>query len=103
VSAHTPGPWKCSSDYAEIIPTTGPNAHVELARVVGFCDGSSYYSAREQAANARLIATAPDLLAALELALATIERIHPSSPFDSTQGTRDIAKAAIAKAKGVTP
>lgn len=51
-------------------------------------------------ADARLLAAAPDLLAALRLALATLERVQPSRPFDSTQGTRDVAAAAIAKAEG---
>lgn len=42
-----------------------------------------------------------ELLAALELALATIERLRPSSRgFDSTRGTKDVICAAIAKAKG---
>ena len=49
-------------------------------------------------ANARLIAAAPELLAALELAQATIERLSPARPFDSTQGTRDVIRLAIAKA-----
>lgn len=43
---------------------------------------------------------APDLLAALRLAMATIERIKPPVPHDSTQGTRDVICAAIAKAEG---
>lgn len=51
-------------------------------------------------ANARLLAAAPDLLEALRLALATIERLKPPQAFDSTQGTRDVIRAAIAKATG---
>ena len=55
----------------------------------------------ETISNARLIAAAPELLEALELALATLERVKPDSlPFDSTKGTKDFARAAIAKAKG---
>lgn len=45
-----------------------------------------------------LIEAAPDMLAALELALATIERLKPPSPYDSTQGTRDVINAALTKA-----
>lgn len=49
--------------------------------------------------NARLIEAAPDLLGALELALATIERLAPSHRgFDSTRGTKDVVCAAIDKA-----
>lgn len=50
-------------------------------------------------ANPRLIEAAPDLLGALELALATIERLAPSHRgFDSTRGTKDVVCAAIDKA-----
>lgn len=48
---------------------------------------------------AALLAAAPDLLNALEIALATIERLRPSSTgFDSTRGTKDVICAAITKA-----
>lgn len=46
----------------------------------------------------RLMQAAPAMLEALRLAEATIERLHPSTPFDSTQGTRDVIRAAIAAA-----
>lgn len=53
--------------------------------------------------NVSLIAAAPELLAALNLALATIERLAPSHRgFDSTRGTKDVICAAIAKAEGKT-
>ncbi len=35
------------------------------------------------------------LVDALELAQATIERLQPSVPYDSTQGTRDVIRAAL--------
>lgn len=42
-----------------------------------------------------------EMLAALEIAIATIERLRPSSRgFDSTRGTKDVVCAAIEKAKG---
>ena len=62
--------------------------------------------AAEQAANARLIAAAPDLLAALEECVAWHEldahRSQPVNASDSEVGRRMIAaaRAAIAKAKG---
>jgi hypothetical protein len=52
-------------------------------------------------ANAQLFCSSPDLLEALEMAIATIERLKPSGEiFDSTKGTKDVCRAAIAKAKG---
>jgi len=51
----------------------------------------------------RLAKAAPDLLQALELAVATIERlqtVHPGG-FSSASGTIEVASAAITKAKGV--
>ena len=68
---HTPGPWEASDDCMEISPSTGPKSHVELARIVGPGEGSSFYTYDEASANARLIAAAPDLLAALKQAEAS--------------------------------
>ncbi len=38
------------------------------------------------------------LVDALQLAQATIERLKPPTPHDSTQGTRDVIRAALDKA-----
>lgn len=57
----------------------------------------------ERDANSRLIASAPALLAALELALATLERVepaHPHGPFSTVRGSIDAARAAVALARG---
>lgn len=43
-----------------------------------------------------------ELLDALRISLATIERIQPPKPYDATQGTRDVIEAAIARATGET-
>jgi hypothetical protein len=53
-----------------------------------------WISVEEQKANAHLIAAAPDLLAALE----TLVRVHDTGQSDF--GCLEIARAAIAKAKG---
>jgi hypothetical protein len=49
--------------------------------------------------HSRLIAAAPDLLNALEIAVATIQRLERHAP-GSQNGTLDVARAAIAKARG---
>ena len=93
---HTPGPWLARCPYIsagiwEIALMTQPD-HKDLHQV------------KEWAANARLIAAAPDLLEAIQLLAGCIvmggdpyEGLGPSKP-----GTSPIAKAraAIAKAKG---
>jgi hypothetical protein len=103
---HTPGPWQVgrgiddahmcevmTAAYAErpnlspshklVCRTWAPDGQ-PLASFIGF-------SRRECLANARLIAAAPDLLAALEGVLRVADRA--TDEFDA-------ARAAIAKAKG---
>ena len=53
----------------------------------------------ETTANARLIASCPDILNALLIAEATMQRLAPDGSR-ATQGTRDIIKTAIRKATG---
>ena len=98
MNAHTPGPWltQASDVYNEagqVVCDPHPNDY-QIRAGAGRIPGS------EREANARLIAAAPEMLNALELALATIERLKPSKPYDSTQGTRDVINAAITRATG---
>jgi hypothetical protein len=101
MSKHTPGPWKIFGARAE--NGTSQEIHAEskfIARV--FMNGNPM----EREANARLIAAAPDLLAALQkyslpidvnnIALSCIE-------FGSEAVERELQRrAAIAKAEGGT-
>lgn len=78
---HTPGPWTVDNQYIH-----GPDG-IRFLAVAG--DGAGQ-------ANARLIASAPDLLAAL-YSIAT----DPSAIYSGANAhIGDIARAAIAKAKG---
>ena len=94
---HTPGPWKLNNNI-------GHKGELGILADAAPCIiaimGNQKAWPIEAEANANLIAAAPDLLNALELALATIERLKPPTPYDSTQGTRDVINAAIAKAQG---
>jgi hypothetical protein len=75
---HTPGPWKLAENpigwqpliSAEVADSIGPIWHVGIANARG-------RSHEEAKANARLIAAAPDLLAALKLAKNAIDAALP--------------------------
>ena len=105
MSKHTPGPW--APDYAE---HDCPHQDVKIkAGKRGVCrvwmDNAPVedYN-REQRANARLIAAAPELLEALEGLLAKFEDLEElcASEFGAGQVTAEetAAKAVIAKVKG---
>lgn len=99
MSAHTPGPWVLIDDdfiYRLTDSGTQNRFWCQVSSVRRIHDGAA--GDDEVAANARLIAAAPDLLAALKGALAALEQ-PKTFPVDV-----DVAKkwmrAAIAKAEG---
>lgn len=88
---HTPGPWDDASKYPEI-PTVRIFAKAHYIASVGNSDDS-----REQTeANARLIASAPELLAACK----EFVRKCDCGEAESTRSYAQM-KAAIAKAEGL--
>lgn len=93
---HTPGPWNAKSAESHGTSVTGPSgisiAWSSTSMTVGK-EGSYSIGYQEAAANARLIAAAPDLLAALKAILN-----HPVSVV-TVQLMQD-AIAAIEKAGG---
>lgn len=81
--SHTPGPW-------EFDP---------IDRVVVKGGAEIAYMARPaNGADVRLIAAAPELLEALEFALAALEDVFGKDKIDV--GAINVARAAIAKARG---
>jgi hypothetical protein len=86
MSAHTPGPWVAETSGLPLAVTTEDGRH--LATV--------YPSRDEGRANARLIAAAPDLLAALRTMVDAfnVKDIDPLVAFASIER----ARAAICKA-----
>lgn len=100
---HTPGPWKAEGWKGIVVNDS--NGHT-----LALAPGCSY-SIEEMAANARLIAAAPDLLEALQNVIASTAL--PSAWSDDISEAqwqrqrldecRDFARAAIAKATGETP
>jgi hypothetical protein len=92
---HTPGPWIATYD-GTVSLTSGKERKVANAYApgVGYVDdgtGTGYEDYWATAtANAHLIAAAPDMLEALEECLLYL----------NNDETRDLARAAISKAKG---
>ena len=87
MSEHTPGPWK-------EVRLVGGSHRVTTA--AGCSIAEAFGAGATDAPNARLIAAAPDMLAALELAWDKILTEYCSS--DSP--VRQTVEEAIAKAKG---
>lgn len=69
MTAHTPGPWKVEGDALDVRDAEGDN-------IVTVKYGDDPERAE---ANARLIASAPQLLAALKLTLDTIKGLDPKT------------------------
>ena len=84
---HTPGPWRLGYvDHTGATIRTGDAAQLAIATATG--------ARPELEANARLIAVAPELLEAAELALKQMEALAPQL------STASYLRAAIAKAMG---
>jgi hypothetical protein len=91
VCAHTPGPWQ----------VTARGRIAGDGHLLVMCD-TGYVSPAEEAANARLIAAAPDLLAACRAAEARYAAMWGVGG-GKTGAERDQIRAAIAKATGQEP
>lgn len=87
MSDYTPSPWRTGDLFHTVFgPANGNPSPVTIATV-----------SKGNRANARLIAAAPELLEALELAEATIQRLNR---HDSANGTLDVMRSALNKARG---
>lgn len=84
---HTPGPWRVARKVSNCVVARGG------LDIIAQCDTIGEETRDTENANARLIAAAPDLLAALEFIL-----VDQDSELDYE--TRLIVRAAIAQAKG---
>lgn len=96
MAEHTPGPWHLEVE-ADALHVYSP-----VEEVLHFTDAGWDESTRATfEANARLIAAAPDLLAALEDALSCVAICPDHGVVPGARADRyDAARAAIAKAKG---
>jgi hypothetical protein len=95
-TTHTPGPWRTSAKFEPYKPA--PTVYSEKGQQIAVCrDAGCTCFTAEDVGNARLIASAPDLLSALEW----LADCAADMGADAIQ-LRD-ARAAIAKAKGQQP
>lgn len=85
---HTPGPWE--PDFFTTRVQTQKDGHI-----VAEIKPEDFAAREEQMCNARLIAAAPELLAALQLIAA-----EPCDHGPQEFCPREVARAAIAKATG---
>jgi hypothetical protein len=107
MTTHPPGPWRFTNPHQEIFAPNGKSADGSNGVTVGEVHGDFKYA--QDLANARLIAAAPDMLAALKetkrgdmLSDATIvlEQAGHQCLAKALRKMRDEARAAIAKAEG---
>jgi len=95
---YTPGPWKADRNLGCKMISAKPFEQHRQAKRMEIACTSGIYSEEEDAANARLMAAAPELLAALRLAVALMERQDTLRHLDPVFVELDQARAAIANA-----
>jgi hypothetical protein len=91
---HTPGPWTVSVSGKENENCTVVADGIPVAIVNDDNGNFAFKAVSEIHANARLIAAAPDLLAALDVLL------YPEKHLVNVATARERAQDAIAKARG---
>lgn len=96
MSGHTPGPWRIAPEFSVLSVWSGDTEVASAWRESGWIDEAT------QRANARLIAAAPDLLAACEAMLAHEVYTYEGNLEARVTVPRDVIdqlRAAIAKAR----
>ena len=106
IPAHTPGPWIASTFGFQVLTGDSWNTICTLSGGAEWEDGRGKYRPeyewQNQEANARLIAAAPDLLAAAKAVMAKLERHGPSVVphlLDTDMNACQRLRNAIAKAE----
>jgi len=90
---HTPGPWKVQRH------ETGDSRRITITGRPGMIADVDWNAPDENTANAALIASAPDLLAALEQCLPLVDK-HRRMALGEGDTAAMNARQAIAKAEG---
>ena len=97
---HTPGPWTVTDGSAYRVMSANKVVHGGVEFGIYICDTANNAKTRtpENAANARLIAAAPELLIALKQITAAYRACYPEDSAGLPKSITD-AHAAIAKAE----
>jgi hypothetical protein len=96
-TAHTPGPWNDDGQFIVARDPNGIHPDIYIAEIAQEDEEGRLASPKQQRANGNLIAAAPDMLEALELARDRLEVSNYAGEEDEALETID---TAIAKAKG---
>ena len=96
---HTPGPWNDNGQFIVAPDPGGIHPDIYIAEIAQEDEEGRIASAEQQLANGNLIAAAPDMLEALELAR---DRLEVSNYAGEEDEALEIIAAAIAKATGGT-
>ncbi len=91
--SHTPGPWRVAGITTPTGNDIGIRGQTDTVIALALAGPN-----REPDANARLIAAAPDLLAACEWAFLELQVWLPKDPSDRAASGLETIAAAIAKA-----
>ena len=103
--SHTPGPWAYDADSCEVFGTTEGRSCGWVAKVVGGDSNDCRLPYDERVANARLIAAAPDLLAACKALAHDIRAMQFTDgeyrlSLDSARSILALLDREISKAEG---
>ena len=95
---HTPGPWCFHGQHSEIHSAIDENGN----QVIADMNSDNDFTREVNAANARLIASAPDLLAALDALVQRCVSLDRSATHEGMLNCEAMAHArtAIARARG---
>ena len=95
---HTPGPWRIGKAYSSVVCDT----EIQQFQTAGSVDAYGGHLVAESIAreNLAIISAAPEMLEALQEIANTFERSWRHGSIERRAG--DIARAAIAKARGTT-
>lgn len=97
----TPGPWVADGVVVEGFYDVRPGDRRSFK--IATCAGAPYVGEQAAISNARLLAAAPELLAALKAMLAPVglgERMPPKQRTAELAKRAEVARAAIARAEG---